>query len=46
MIYVDKDADKVKLKAKGVLADIGATVLDLLDVKKPAEATAESLIIK
>jgi 2,3-bisphosphoglycerate-independent phosphoglycerate mutase len=46
LIYVGADADKVKLKAKGVLADIGATVLDLLDVKKPAEATAESLIIK
>jgi len=45
-IYVAADADKVKLRPHGVLADIGATILDLLDIKKPAEATAESLIIK
>ncbi len=46
LIYVSNDADKIKLRPKGVLADIGATVLDLLDIKKPAEATAESLIIR
>jgi 2,3-bisphosphoglycerate-independent phosphoglycerate mutase len=46
LIYVASDGDKVKLRAKGILADIGATVLDLLGVNKPAEATAESLIIK
>ena len=46
LIYVAVDADKVKLRKNGVLADIGATVLDLLDITKPAEATAQSLIIK
>lgn len=45
-IYAGADADKVKLRKKGVLADIGATVLDLLEIPKPKEATAESLILK
>ncbi len=45
-IYVADDADKVKLRPHGVLADIGATILDLLEIPKPKEATAESLIIR
>jgi 2,3-bisphosphoglycerate-independent phosphoglycerate mutase len=46
LIYIGTDADKVKLRPHGVLADIGATVLDLLGITKPKEATAQSLIIK
>lgn len=46
LIYVGADADKIKLRKKGILADIGATVLDLLGIEKPKEATAMSLIIK
>jgi 2,3-bisphosphoglycerate-independent phosphoglycerate mutase len=45
-IYVADDADKISMRKNGVLSDIGATVLDLLDIEKPAEATAESLIIR
>ncbi|MBN2753749.1 MAG: 2,3-bisphosphoglycerate-independent phosphoglycerate mutase [Candidatus Goldbacteria bacterium] len=46
LIYAADDADRIKLRPKGILADIGATILDLLEVPKPKEATAESLIIK
>lgn len=45
-IYIASDAEKVKMRPHGVLSDIGATVLDLLEISKPKEATAESLIIK
>jgi len=37
---------KVKLKEKGIIPDIGVTVLDLLGLPKPADMTAQSLIAK
>jgi len=36
---------KVKLKDKGIVPDVGVTILDLLDLKKPADMTANSLIL-
>lgn len=36
----------VKLKEKGILADIAPTILEILDIDKPREMTGESLIIK
>ena len=36
----------VKIKSKGILADIAPTVLDLLHIEKPDEMTGESLIVK
>ena len=44
LLYVgDRD---IKLKKQGVLADIAPSVLDLLGIKKPADMTGESLIVK
>lgn len=43
MIYVGDDGDKVKL-ADGKLADIAPTILDLMDIDKPAAMTGKSLI--
>ncbi|MFP4467092.1 MAG: 2,3-bisphosphoglycerate-independent phosphoglycerate mutase [Candidatus Goldiibacteriota bacterium] len=45
-IYIGDDASGLELKKEGVLADIGATVLELLGLEKPEEASAQSLIIK
>ncbi len=36
----------ITLKDKGILADVSPTVLELMNIKKPAEMTGESLIIK
>ena len=36
----------VKIRSKGVLADIAPTILDLLKIEKPDEMTGESMIIK
>ena len=36
----------LKLRDKGILADVSPTVLDLLNIDKPEEMTGESLIIK
>ena len=38
--------DWVKLKRKGILADIAPTILDMMKIKKPEEMTGESLIIR
>ena len=38
-------AGDVKLK-KGKLCDLTPTMLDLMDIEKPAEMTGESLIVK
>lgn len=35
-----------KLKRKGILADIAPTLLEIMNIEKPAEMTGESLIIK
>jgi 2,3-bisphosphoglycerate-independent phosphoglycerate mutase len=37
--------EKVKLRNGGLLADVAPTVLDLLEIDKPAEMTGESLIV-
>jgi len=37
---------RVKLRSGGILADIAPTVLDLLQLNKPAEMTGASLIEK
>jgi 2,3-bisphosphoglycerate-independent phosphoglycerate mutase len=44
-IYVAQDVRDVKLRDKGILSDIAPTILELLEIDKPAEMTAESLII-
>jgi len=36
----------VNLRNEGLLADVAPTVLDLLDIEKPAEMTGSSLIVK
>jgi 2,3-bisphosphoglycerate-independent phosphoglycerate mutase len=36
----------VTLRTDGKLADVAPTMLDLLNVEKPAEMTGESLIVK
>ena len=36
----------VKLRDGGILADVAPTLLDMMDVEKPAEMSGESLIIK
>jgi 2,3-bisphosphoglycerate-independent phosphoglycerate mutase len=38
--------DNVKLRDKGILADVAPTVLDLMGLQKPQEMTGESLIVK
>lgn len=43
-IYVADNAQDIKLAQGGKLADIAPTVLKLLDIAKPADMTAESLI--
>lgn len=39
-------ADGYRLKGSGRLADIAPTMLDIMEVKKPAEMTGESLLIE
>jgi 2,3-bisphosphoglycerate-independent phosphoglycerate mutase len=36
----------VRLRDKGILADVAPTVLDVMEIEKPEEMTGESLIIK
>ena len=36
----------IELRSGGRLADLAPTLLDLLDIEKPAEMTGESLIVK
>jgi 2,3-bisphosphoglycerate-independent phosphoglycerate mutase len=36
----------VKLKNKGIVPDVGVTVLDLMNLKKPKDMTAKSLTVK
>ena len=36
---------EVKLKEKGMVPDVGVTVLDLMGLPKPAAMTAKSLIL-
>jgi 2,3-bisphosphoglycerate-independent phosphoglycerate mutase len=38
-------AGKVTLREKGKLCDIAPTILELLDIRKPAEMTGTSLIV-
>ncbi|NQT29244.1 MAG: 2,3-bisphosphoglycerate-independent phosphoglycerate mutase [Candidatus Saganbacteria bacterium] len=35
----------VKLKENGIIPDVGVTVLDLMDLSKPSDMTAQSLIL-
>ncbi|MFH1576492.1 MAG: 2,3-bisphosphoglycerate-independent phosphoglycerate mutase, partial [Candidatus Margulisiibacteriota bacterium] len=35
---------EVKLKEKGIVPDVGVTVLSLMGLKKPADMTAQSLL--
>lgn len=39
-------SNKYELKEHGILSDIAPTMLELLGIKKPADMTSESLIIK
>ena len=43
-ILVSNNADRYKLTESGILADVAPTMLQLLDIEKPAEMTAKSLI--
>jgi len=45
-ILISDKYKKAKLKAKGGLQDIAPTILDIMKMKKPAEMTGKSLIIK
>ena len=38
--------DKLKLKSGGKLADLAPTMLDLMNLEKPAEMTGNSLLDK
>ncbi len=44
LIYVGADYKSVKLRSRGILADIAPTVLRVLGVDGPAAMTATSLI--
>ncbi len=44
-IYVADDYQKIKLKDKGILADIAPTILALLKIEQPQDMTARNLII-
>ncbi len=46
LIYVAKDAPGTKLIKKGKLSDIAVTVLDLLGLEKPAQMTADNIIVR
>jgi 2,3-bisphosphoglycerate-independent phosphoglycerate mutase len=45
-ILIDNDYKSFKLKKDGKISDVSATILDLMQVKKPKEFTANSLIVK
>jgi 2,3-bisphosphoglycerate-independent phosphoglycerate mutase len=44
-IYVARNTSGIKLRSRGILSDIAPTVLKLLNIEKPAEMTAESLLV-
>lgn len=44
LIYVAKNTEGVTLREGGRLADLAPTMLDILNIEKPAEMTGESLI--
>lgn len=44
--FVINDNEDVKLKDSGALCDIAPTILELLNIEKPAEMTGESLLTK
>jgi len=44
-ILVGDSFKKSKLKKKGVLGDVAPTILDVFNIKKPAEMTGKSLLI-
>lgn len=45
LIYVAQDSPGKKLKERGKLSDIAPTVLALMGLEKPAEMTAENLLL-
>ncbi|NLI09289.1 MAG: 2,3-bisphosphoglycerate-independent phosphoglycerate mutase [Elusimicrobia bacterium] len=45
-ILISPENKKIKLRERGILADIAPTVLDIIGLEKPQEMTAESLIRK
>jgi len=45
-ILLGNDVKGIKLRKRGILSDIALTVLDILDIPKPKEMTAVSLIEK
>jgi len=44
-IIVNKELKNIRLRKKGVLADVSPTILQLLSIKKPKEMTGQSLIL-
>ncbi|OGR41194.1 MAG: phosphoglycerate mutase (2,3-diphosphoglycerate-independent) [Elusimicrobia bacterium GWA2_61_42] len=44
LIYIARDADKVKLRPHGILSDIAPTVLAVMGLQQPEAMTSESLI--
>jgi len=45
-IYVADDHKEIKLRDKGILADIAPTILHLLGIEKPRDMTARDLITR
>jgi 2,3-bisphosphoglycerate-independent phosphoglycerate mutase len=45
-IYVARDAGRIRLRERGVLSDIGPTMLKILGIDPPPEMTAQSLILR
>lgn len=45
-VYVNPEAREAKMAQTGNLGDIAVTVLDVMELKKPADMTAKSLIVK
>ncbi|HUU44759.1 MAG TPA: 2,3-bisphosphoglycerate-independent phosphoglycerate mutase, partial [Acidobacteriota bacterium] len=45
-VYVGTDSDTIRLRPRGILSDIGPTILHILGLPQPAEMTARSLIEK
>jgi 2,3-bisphosphoglycerate-independent phosphoglycerate mutase len=43
LLLIDPDRRNVKLR-KGILADIAPTILELMELEKPAEMTGKSLL--
>ncbi|MBO6061552.1 MAG: 2,3-bisphosphoglycerate-independent phosphoglycerate mutase [Clostridia bacterium] len=46
VIYVAEDASSVTLRSGGKLANLAPTLLDMMGLKKPAEMTESSLIVR